>query len=101
MQKKPVFYTRFITRGGLTAAALLAAGLLFCAPALLSSCANAVNSRGGPVDGSGSSGGGSASGSNSTTRNGRGGLVPEQETAARHPVRLLVQTRPAILSASA
>ena len=78
MQKKPVFYTRFITRGGLTAALLLAAGLLFCAPALLSSCANAVNSRGGPVDGSGSSGGGasgggSASGSNSTTRNGRGG----------------------------
>ena len=102
MQKKPVFYKSSIARGGLTAAVLLAAGLLFCAPALLSSCANAVNSRGGPVDGSGSSGGGasgggSASGSNSTTRNGRGGLVP----AARHPVRLPVLTRPAIPSASA
>ena len=98
MQKKPVFYKSSIARGGLTAALLLAAGLLFCAPALLSSCANAVNSRGGPVDGSGSSGGSGASGSNSTTRNGSGGgLVP----AARHPVRLPVQTRPAIPSASA
>ena len=101
MQKKPVFYRSPNARGGLTAAVLLAAGLLFCAPALLSSCANAVNSRGGPVDEGGSSGGGSASDSNSTTRNGRGGLVPEQETAARHPVRLPVQTRPAIPSASA
>ena len=78
MQKKPVFYRSPNARRGVAAAVLLAAGLLFCAPALLSSCANAVNSRGGPVDGSGSSGGGasgggSASGSNSTTRNGRGG----------------------------
>ena len=97
MQKKPVFYRSPNARGGLTAAVLLAAGLLFCAPALLSSCANAVNSRGGPVDGSGSSGGGSAAGSNSATRNGRGGLAP----AVRHPVRLPVRTRPAIPSASA
>ena len=97
MQKKPVFYRSPNARRGVAAAALLAAGLLFCAPALLVSCANAVNSRGGPVDGSGSSGGGSASGSNSTTRNGRGGLAP----AVRHPVRLPVLTRPAIPSASA
>ncbi|MBQ2315512.1 MAG: hypothetical protein II187_11530, partial [Treponema sp.] len=73
MQKKPVFYTRFITRGGLTAALLLAAGLFFCAPALLSSCANAVNSRGGPVDGSGSSGSSGSSSGSGTTRNGSSG----------------------------
>ena len=70
MQKKPVFYTRLIARSGVTAVSmlLLAAGLLFA------SCANAVNSRGGPVDAGGGSSGssGSSSGSN-TTRNVREG----------------------------
>jgi len=60
MQKKPVFYTFPIALSGL-AAALLAAALLFA------SCANAVNSRGGPVDGSGSSSG------SGTIRNGSSG----------------------------
>jgi len=83
MQKKPVFYPRFIARRGVAAAALLlAAGLLFCAPALLSSCANAVNSRGGPVDGSGSSGGSGASSGGSTTRNSRGGALATAPQAA-------------------
>ena len=73
MQKKPVFYTRLIARSGVTAVSmlLLAAGLLFA------SCANAVNSRGGPVDAgggsSGSSGSSGASSGSNTTRNVRGG----------------------------
>ena len=47
---------------------LLAAGLLFA------SCANAVNSRGGPVDaGGGSSGSSGSSSGGNTTRNVRGG----------------------------
>jgi|GEM_PF-5375905 len=60
---------RLLPGVGLLCALLLAAGVL-----ALASCANAVNSHGGPIDEGGGSSGGSSSGSGasggSTTRNG-------------------------------
>ena len=59
---------RLLPGVGLLCALLLAAGVL-----ALASCANAVNSHGGPVDEGGSSGSAGASSGSNTTRNGRGG----------------------------
>ena len=77
MQLKSVFYTRAIScrrAGKPLQAASAVLMLLLSAALLLASCANAVNSRGGPIDaGGGCSGSSGTSSGNTTINSSRGG----------------------------
>ena len=97
MHLKSVFSTRSVSRSraGIQLHAASAVFVLLCTAMLsvallFASCANAVNSHGGPIDeGGGSSGGSGSSGAssgNNTTRNGRGGALATAPQAASRTV---------------